>query len=233
MLELLHRHVGGRLATVVATERSDGDMHPERVPPEILVARQMMSTGRRWFMLDEVHGTDVHRCDESEPTVPIAGVGDVLVGATPGRAATGAAIAIWAADCAPIVLFDDRGVPVGCHAGWRGLAAGVIDVTLDLLGAPRAAVLGPCIHPCCYEFGDGELVEVARGVGVEPAAIAATTSTGALALDVPAAVAASLHRRGVELDVVGPCVGCDDRWFSHRRGDLGRHAVVAWSDPAP
>lgn len=230
MLELLHRDVGGCTVTVVATERSDGDMHPERVASQTLVARQLVSTQRRWFMLDEVHGTDVYRCDESEPTSPIAGVGDVLVGAMPGRATVGAAIAIWAADCAPIMFFDDRGVPVGCHAGWRGLAAGVIDVTLDLLGSPSAAVLGPCIHPCCYEFGERELAEVAGGVGVDPATISSVTSTGAFALDVPAAVALSLRRRGVELDVVGSCTGCNDRWFSHRRGDGGRHAVIAWSD---
>jgi hypothetical protein len=45
-------------------------------------------------------------------------------------------------------------------------------------------------------------------------------------------VAAGLRRTGVELDVVGPCTGCDARWYSHRRrGETGRHAVVAWSVP--
>jgi copper oxidase (laccase) domain-containing protein len=37
----------------------------------------------------------------------------------------------------------------------------------------------------------------------------------------------------VPLDVVGPCTGCDERWYSYRRrGDVGRHAVVAWTEPA-
>jgi copper oxidase (laccase) domain-containing protein len=61
-----------------------------------------------------------------------------------------------------------------------------------------------------------------------PAEIAGTTVDGSTALDVPAAVRSALAHHGIELDVVGPCTGCDDRWFSHRvRTDLGRHATVA------
>ncbi len=164
----------------------------------------------------------------------MAGTADVAV-------ASSTPVAVWAADCAEIVLFGRDGDVVGCHAGWRGLAAGVIDVAVNETPGPLAAVLGPCIHPCCYEFGALELQRVADGVRVAPEFIAGTTASGhgstgtagRLALDVPAAVAAALARHGIELDVIGPCTGCDERWFSHRRGDVERHAVVAWYEAAP
>ncbi len=229
MLELLRQEVDGHRLVAVVSDRADGDVHPMQVDADSLALRQVAVSGRTWVMLDEVHGTAVHRAvvwDDS-PSDVVAGVGDVLVGGP------GTAVAVWVADCAPIVLFDRGGATVACHAGWRGLAAGVIGVAVGQLGAPcTAAVLGPCIHPCCYEFGAGDLAEVAAGLGVDPAAISGRTSTGALALDVPTAVAVALGRHGIALDVSGPCTGCDDRWYSHRRGDPERQAVVAWSEVA-
>ena len=91
-----------------------------------------------------------------------------------------------------------------------------------------AAVLGPVIGPCCYEFGRDDLARSRAGVHASPAAIAGTTLDGTAALDVPAAVRSALDHHAIDLDAVGPCTGCDDRWFSHRvRADLGRHATVA------
>jgi copper oxidase (laccase) domain-containing protein len=231
VIELLRCPIDGRDVTVVCTERGDGDVHPLKVPLGDLRERQRTATGRTWAMLDQVHGAD--RVDlgagESSGTGSVIGVGDVLV------ADAGQPVAIWAADCASLVLIGAHGVIVGCHAGWRGLAAGVIDVAVAAVHGPggtRRAVLGPCIHPCCYEFGAAELARVADGLDVAPELITATTRSGAPALDVPAAVALAVGRHGIVLDVVGPCTGCDERWFSHRRGDLGRHAVVAWGETA-
>ena len=230
MIELLRRRIGDRDVTVVCTERGDGDVHPLRVPFHDLHERQLTATGRSWAMLDQVHGTErVEHGSCASHGDSVIGVGDVLV------ADAGQPIAIWAADCAPVVLVDGDGAIVGCHAGWRGLAAGVIDVavTAGRAGAvPRRAVLGPCIHPCCYEFGPAELERIAEALGFTRASISASTRSGSPALDVPTAVGLALGRHGIDLDVVGPCTGCDRRWFSHRRGDLGRHAVVAWSEPA-
>ncbi len=230
MEELLRCDVGGRVAVAVATERGDGDVHPERVDAGTLAQRQRALTGSTWVMLDEVHGTDVVVVDaDSVNPWPLAGPGDVLLA---DRAA--ATLAVWAADCAPIALYGASGESwVVADGGWRGLAAGVIDVAVDALESTgtsvAVAVLGPCIHPCCYEFGSVELDRVAGGVGVAASAVTGSTTWGARALDVPAAVAAGLSRRGVALDVVGACTGCDDRFRSHRRrADLERHAVVAW-----
>ncbi len=229
MLELLRRDLGDRRAVVTVSERSDGDLHPEQVPHDVLVARQMVATASRWVMLDQVHGIETYRCGPDTPLTSTVGVGDVLVGEASSVARP---VAVWAADCAPVMLFDRQGVPVACHAGWRGLAAGVIDVAVAASAQPVVAVLGPCIHPCCYEFGERELAVVAAGVGVPVDEVAATTSCGAVALDVPAAVAAALSRHDVDLVVGGGCTSCDGRWFSHRRGDVERHAMVGWSEDA-
>jgi copper oxidase (laccase) domain-containing protein len=227
LLELLRQDVEERRLIAIASDRADGDLHPVHVDADCLAARQLAVSGRTWVMLDEVHGTAVRRAvgRDGSSGEGVVGVGDVLVGEP------GTPVAVWVADCAPVVLFDRDGATVACHAGWRGLAAGVIGVAVGQLGGPcAAAVLGPCIHPCCYEFGAAELAEVAAGLGVGPDAISGRTSGGSLALDVPAAVAVALARHGIALDVSGPCTGCDDRWYSHRRGDPERQAVVAWSE---
>ena len=153
-------------------------------------------------------------------------------------------LAIWAGDCAPVVLCGAGGTLVAVHAGWKGLAGGVLDVAVDVITGRGdrvgAAVLGPCIHAECYEFGPKELHAVAGGIagGGDPdvavAAITATTASGRTALDLPAAVAFALRRHDVELDTIGGCTACDPRWFSHRaRADVARHAVVAWTHPNP
>jgi copper oxidase (laccase) domain-containing protein len=228
MLELLRRDLGDCVAVAVVSERDDGDVRPDRVPGELLVARQMAMTSSRWVMLDEVHGIDVHRIDGRAPSSAVAAVGDVLVGDR-----FGPPVAVWVGDCAPVMLFGERGVPVACHAGWRGLAAGVIDVAVGAVPDPVVAVLGPCIHPCCYEFGERELVVVAAGLGVPVETIAGSTTLDTLALDVPAAVTAVLDRHHIEVVAIDACTGCDDRWYSHRRGDSGRHALVGWSEEQP
>jgi len=234
MMELLRRDVGGRVAVTVVTEACDGDMHPERVDPGTLRQRQLRLTGAPWVMLDEVHGIDVMDVDAGSCAAwPIAGVGDVL-------SADGSddVLAVWVADCAPLALFGANGTSrVVAHGGWRGLAGGVIDVAVDALEATGttvvAAVLGPCIHACCYEFGAADLDRVAAGVGAAVSVVSGSTQWGTRALDVPAVVAAGLARRAIELDVTGECTGCDLRFRSHRRrADPERHALVAWFEDA-
>ncbi|WP_051062926.1 polyphenol oxidase family protein [Ilumatobacter nonamiensis] len=221
--------VAGRDVQIVATDRSDGDVHPDRVRPEDLLDRQLRSTGRRWTMLDEVHGIDLVDVDASTTLhgAVTRGVGDVAVTDRPATH-----LAVWTADCAPVFLLADDGTVVGAHGGWRGLADGVLDVAVSAVrrsgGNVVGAVLGPSIGPCCYAFGADDLAAVAAGVHAHDAEIAGTTSVGERALDVPAAVQAALRHHDIELDAVGPCTGCDDRWFSHRvRNEPGRHATVA------
>jgi polyphenol oxidase len=107
--------------------------------------------------------------------------------------------------------------------------AGAIDAAADAAGVVDAAVLGPCIHRCCYEFAPRDLEEIGAAVALDVDQVRGQTSWGTPALDVPATVTALLARRGIELDVSGPCTGCDARFHSHRRRrDVARHAVVTW-----
>ncbi len=219
---LIDSIIADRRLRVVATERTDGDVHPARVSPSRLRARQRAVTppDRHWSMVEQVHGVAVRDVDGSELWTPTLGVADVIVTRT-----LSAPIAVWAADCAPLVLAADDGTLVAAHGGWSGLAAGVVGVAVAAAtshgGSIACAVLGPVIHPCCYEFGAEDLRSI-------PDAVEGRTTHGRRALDVPATVAASLAQHGVVLDVIGPCTGCEERWFSHRvRAEPGRHAVVA------
>jgi YfiH family protein len=122
------------------------------------------------------------------------------------------------ADCAPIAIAATRGRPALAvvHAGWRGLAAGVVEAAVAALGAPAcAAIVGPAIGPCCYE------------VGPEVAARFDPDLTRGGILDLWAAAARALERAGVErVEQVGLCTRCNpELFFSHRRAGDGRHGA--------
>lgn len=194
----------------------------------MLADRQHSLIGSTWSMADQVHGVAVLGDDHAGGSWPLVGEADVIV-------STSGPVGVWAADCAPILIFGSAGTVVGAHGGWRGLAAGVVDVAVgEVTGrgeSVSAVVVGPLIHACCYEFGVEDLAAVAAGVRAQPSSITGTTSSGAVALDVPAAVVAALARHGLAAAVVGPCTGCDARWYSHRvRSDVERHATVGWID---
>lgn len=228
MLNLHTTTIDGHHVRVVCTERTDGDMHPERVSADDLARRQRAVTGTTWSMLDQVHGRGVVEMNSQDQALP---VGDVAVSPLGGPP-----VAVWAADCAPLALIGTDGRVAVVHAGWRGLTAGVVDAGFAALEAPgvsvEVAVLGPVIHPCCYEFAPAELARVAASLDCDPKDVTATTSWGTPALDVPAAIGAAVAHHGLDVIARGPCTGCDPRWFSHRRRrDVGRHALIAWSEP--
>lgn len=236
MLELYCGVVGSRILHVQVTERADGDQRPDRgTRPETLAAQHAVA-GRPWTMAAEEHGIEV--VEAAAPAAYEANVrqsllpGDVLV-----TEQTDVPLAVWAGDCAPLVLCGAKGTLVAVHAGWRGLALGVVDVGIGELTRRddhvERAILGPSIHAECYEFGLADLGAVAAGVGTAVDEIARTQPGGATALDVPRAVALALRRRGIGLDVTGACTSCDDRWYSHRgRSEAERHAMVAWTTAA-
>ena len=99
--------------------------------------------------LRQVHGTRVVRAEEAIDG-PEA---DAAVART-----LRAVCVVKAADCLPVLLADEAGTVVGAaHAGWRGLAAGVIEATVDEMRVPGASLLawlGPAIGPAHYEVGE-------------------------------------------------------------------------------
>lgn len=230
MQELLRRRVGDRTAVVIVTDRSDGDFHPKRVGMEQLGARQSLVTDLPWTMLDQVHGVRSHVVTKAADSPGVAAVGDILVTSYPD-----VPLAIWSADCAPLVMFGSGGTVVALHGGWKGLVEGVISEGVRAISARdeivSLAALGPTIHACCYEFSERDLDLVALGLDLSNEEISGLTSAGQFALDVPAAVRGALSKHGVALDVSAGCSGCSGQWYSHRvRGDLPRHATVGWTE---
>ena len=215
------------VAHVRCSTRADGDFHRTNVPLAELEPRRRALVDLPWSMLDEHHGVGVR--EVTRPGEHDGATGDVLV---TGR--SGAVLGCWVADCAPVVLIGVSGRIAVAHAGWRGLASGVLDVALDALAEPVGDVaLGPTIGPCCYEFGAAELEQVAHGLGVSVGRVAARTRDGRTALDVAAAVGAFATRHGATYGRLGGCTGCTYPGFSHRaRRDPQRHVVAVWQDPA-
>jgi len=185
----------------------------------------------------QVHGTGVLVVDGPAPpgaaawavgpggTIP---EGDAVVAGGPGFV-----LGVLTADCAPVALGSPEGVHGALHVGWRGLRAGIVAravAALWGLGATHVvAGLGPCIHPCCYEFAPGDLDAVAARCGGE---VRGRTADGRPALDLPAAVRGALGRAGAAVVVdEDRCTACGPAAFSHRaRGDVARQALLVWRE---
>lgn len=146
----------------------------------------------------------------------------------------GVICAVLTADCLPLLLTDRAGSRVAAvHAGWRGLAAGIIEATVTALEVSPdelLAWLGPAIGPAAYEVGD----EVrAAFVGHDPQAAACFEATrpGHGLLDLYALARRRLQRLGVNAVYGGGlCTFSDtERFFSYRRdGVTGRMASLIW-----
>ena len=230
-----HRFVLDRtVATVVFTDRSDGSLALSENADD-LRARRLAITDRPWLALRQVHGSAVLNGDTVDHDSVRAGEATAPPPAADAATVTtvGPAVSVLAADCAPVVLIGTTGVAV-VHAGWRGAAAGVIDAAADALrssGAiPIASLLGPCIQPAGYEFGEDDLEPIAAHFGPE---IVARSSIGSLALDLTRVVQVSCGRAGWPEPDRPRCTSGAE-YFSHRtRGDIGRQSAVAWLDDLP
>ncbi len=141
----------------------------------------------------------------------------------------GAALLICTADCVPISIYGagpNTTAVAAIHAGWKGLLAGVVQATAAALEQAGVnglrAVVGPYIHAGRYEFGRSDLDNLVQRYGSH---IAASTASGAPALDLGAATLVALSESGVRLDYdLRSCTAANaDRYFSHRaRGETER-----------
>jgi len=218
---------GGRVVEVLATTRAHGDLAVDG-PPGTLAARRSAIVERPWVWLRQVHGREVVVVGDGDDPDGMAGAeADAVV-----TTRDDIALAVHGADCGMVGLWSPEGVIGAVHAGWRGIAAGVLGAAADVMRAQGAtsiaAVAGPCIGPECYEFGADALDALVGSLGPQ---VRAVTAWDAPALDLPAALAASL--RQAEVDLVTPpgaCTACavDDLWSFRARGDAGRQALVVW-----
>lgn len=171
----------------------------------------------------QVHGAGVIVADApSDPDADMVEA-DAVATAVPGVGAM-----VLAADCLPIAIAGS-GAVVMVHAGWPGLAAGVIAAAVRAVrrlgsGGPLAAAIGPGAGRCCYEVGD-ELRDRFADFGPEV--------RSGRNLDLGLIAQRQLESAGVDrIHAIGICTICSDPslLFSHRRdcGLTGRQAGVAW-----
>jgi YfiH family protein len=146
----------------------------------------------------------------------------------------GVVCAVLTADCLPVLLCDESGTVVGCaHAGWRGLADGVIESTVAAMGTPGnqlMAWLGPAIGPTAFEVGDEVRASfLAQDTAAGDAFIAGRP--GKWLCDIYLLARQRLAALGVRrIASTDFCTHRDrDLFFSYRRdGVTGRMASLIW-----
>jgi hypothetical protein len=182
--------------------------------------------------LDQVHGARVVRLTRAH-LAPGCGFERADASVTTER---GIACTVLVADCLPVLLAAPGGRAVAAaHAGWRGLAGGVVEATLaalceaaDCAAGEVSAWLGACIGPAAFEVG----ADVREAFGPSAAAhFRATGTPGKWWADLPALARQRLQRAGVDAVAGGAfCTHADaTRFYSFRRDRVtGRHAAAIW-----
>jgi YfiH family protein len=208
----LGAHVGDEAAAVAENRRR---------------VRQRLALPAEPDWIEQVHGTRVADLDEERdaPRAPA----DAALTRTPGRVC-----AVQVADCLPVLIAARNGSAVAAaHAGWRGLAAGVLEQTVTSLGIAcegLIAWLGPAISAPHFEVG-GEVRAAFLTHDAEAETAFAMNARGRWQCDLAALARRRLAALGVE-EICGGhwCTFADAaRFFSFRRdGRCGRMAALVW-----
>lgn len=195
---------------------------------EALALELHLPTTPRW--LRQVHGCGVQELGPRAPVSP------PRVDAAVSRAA-GTVLAILTADCMPILLCSDDGRCIGAaHAGWRGLAAGVVQATVAACSRPPAQLLawmGPCIGRQSYEVDDAVRDAFVRNDERAVEAFA-RGQPGHWQCDLETLARQCLSAAGVDRVYGGGFdTFVDGRFYSRRRDgdDSGRFASLIWLQP--
>jgi polyphenol oxidase len=177
--------------------------------------------------LSQVHGIGVADLDSSDAP----GSADAAIARGSSKVC-----AILTADCLPIVFASDSGDTVAAaHAGWRGLAAGVIEATVRAMGVSPAGLvawLGPAIGPGHFEVGT-EVRDAFLVTDSEAAEAFEPNAHGRFMADLGVLARRRLQGLGVSrIYGGGECTFAQaDRYYSHRReGITGRQATLIWRE---
>ncbi|MBN8924232.1 MAG: multi-copper polyphenol oxidoreductase [Rhodanobacter sp. 68-29] len=191
------------------------------------VLRQALNlpSAPRW--LHQVHGATVAELG------PLPGTGEPQADAAVSRI-PGTVLAILTADCLPVLFCADDGSAIGAaHAGWRGLAAGVLEAAVEqmqLAPGRLQAWLGPCIGGPSYEVGE-EVRSAFVGHSAEAAACFKATRPGHWRCDLAALARQRLAAAGIaRVHGGGFDTFTDQRFYSYRRDGArsGRFASLIW-----
>jgi polyphenol oxidase len=214
---------------------ADGD-DPDQVQRnrDLLVPGLGLPSAPHW--LRQVHGTGVLRFN-APPTaegVAVEPTADAAVTAVPG-----VVLAILTADCLPVVFAARDGTEVAAaHAGWRGLADGMLEATVAAMRtAPSQlqAWLGPAAGPALYEVGEDVFHAFVERDAVAAAAFMATRP-GHWKVDLYALARRRLQMAGMDPAAMYGGTECTladpQRFYSHRRDRrTGRMATLVWMTP--
>lgn len=175
--------------------------------------------------LSQVHGIDVVEADPS-----VVATADASWSATHGIACT-----IMTADCLPALFCDRAGTRVGAaHAGWRGLAGGVLEATVDAMGIAPAELLvwlGPSIGPQAFEVGPEVREAFLANHAEADRAFVPSSNAGKFMADIYELARIRLAAKGVTAVYGGDfCTFTDtERFYSYRRSArTGRLASLVW-----
>ncbi len=228
-----------------AYARFNMGVHAGDDPKRVLDNRRDLAAGARLssspHWLRQVHGVRVHEVRRPRPFVRDADdaapdadapAADAVITRVPG-----AVLVILTADCLPVLFAARDGSAVGAaHAGWRGLAAGVLEATLRELAVPPAGIvtwIGPGIGAVCYEV-DARVREAFLACDADADAAFAATRPGHWHCDLALLARLRLRRAGVT-DVYGGGFDTfgDARFYSYRRDGArsGRMATLIWMEP--
>ncbi|PRX31515.1 hypothetical protein B0G75_105300 [Paraburkholderia sp. BL18I3N2] len=195
--------------------------------------------------LEQIHGAGIVRAEDVLAQAHANGAptrADASVTDRPGTVCV-----VMVADCMPVLLCDEAGRAVGAaHAGWRGLAAGIVEQTAqrvaELAGVEAGALhayLGPSIGPDAFEVGADVRDAFMNGVGAAQRDATANAfvehphNPGKYLADLPALARLRLQRLGVTRIVGGDLctVTQRERFYSYRRDrETGRMAAMIWLD---
>lgn len=188
-----------------------------------LVSDYGLPSDPQW--LHQVHGTDVVRIDNPFQGEPLA---DASV--TSKRQQV---LAVLTADCLPVLFCNAAGTEIAAaHAGWRGLAAGVLEETVAAMqSAPETVMawLGPAAGAERYEVGE-EVRHAFLSADAHAESAFTPTRPGHFLIDLYAIARIRLHKAGIaSIHGGGFCTLSDIRFYSHRREQrTGRMATVIW-----
>jgi YfiH family protein len=200
---------------------------PDAVRENRRRVREALALPQEPLWLEQVHGSAVWEADAGGAAGPPRA--DAVIARTPGHIGV-----IQVADCLPVLLAaPDASAVAAAHAGWRGLAAGVLEATVGNLGGDPAALLawlGPAIGRAHFEVGAEVRAAFLRHAAAAAAAFS-VNARGRWQCDLIALARQRLHALGVQHVFGGDWCTYEDRarFFSYRRdGRCGRMAALIW-----
>lgn len=211
----------GPFASMNLGQRIEDDMQSVRTNRASL--RDLLPAEPMWLL--QVHGARVADADKLQQPVEA----DAAVARNPGSVCI-----VMVADCLPVLLADRAGsVVAAAHAGWRGLAAGVLENTVRAMGTTPDELLayfGPAIGPSAFEVG-ADVRDAFLAQSADAACAFVTHQPGKWRADLFALARQRLRASGVtQIYGGGLCTYSDPlRFFSHRRDKVtGRMGALIW-----